>query len=166
MPIIKRQFAKYHEWIDTDNGNKLHSPDFWTPAYVHYDAKIKMWCRNGMQHREYDYPAFIVEGIRTDWCIRGYRYRLPANGHAVEWVNAGIDPTDPIFMPDEYWVWDRMTDENGDPTPYYVDIPPPEWVFWEGYLTDSELGLDKTLPDWFPPEPTEDPAAPPVEEIE
>jgi hypothetical protein len=154
MPIIKRQFATYHEWVDTDNQNKLESPDFWTPAYEHYASKLKIWCRNGQEHREYDYPAYVIEGLRKEWSIRGYRYRLPANGPAIEFEIT--DPNDPMYTEDEYWLWNRRCDENGVILPDQDDIPVPEWVYWEGFLSDAELGYEKTLPDWFPPEPTND----------
>lgn len=154
MPIIKKQYADHHEWIDTDNANKLQSPDFWTPAYEHYSAKVKIWCRDGMQHREYDYPAFVVEGIRSDWCIRGHRYRLLENGPAVVYHEV-TDENDPAYLPPEYWLWDRMCDKNGVIFPDWEQYSPPEWVSWEGYLSDAELGYETTLPEWIPPEPTD-----------
>ncbi|WAX21588.1 hypothetical protein [Stenotrophomonas phage RAS14] len=162
MPIIKQQFADYHQWIDTDNGNKLHSPDHWTPAYEHYTAKIKFWCYNGMQHRAYDQPAYIVEGIREDYVIHGWRYRLPANGPAMVW-NKDLD-----WVPaDEYWVWDRLTDENGVVQPGWEESPLPVWLDWPGYLSDAELGYDKNVPPQFPePEPVPDPEPEPEPVIE
>lgn len=142
MAIVKVQYADHHEWIDSYT-NRLQSPDLWTPALVVYSTNYQAWFQNGAYHREYDLPAIIFGYGREEWWIRGYRYRLRENGPAIMFnePSGTIDPT-----PDQYWYWDVRTDAQGNNWPGFEDAVPPPWVFWEGALSDAELGIDKDYP--------------------
>lgn len=147
MAIVKVQYADKHEWIDTDTGN-TQSPDLWTPAIEVYSSNYKAWMRQGVYHREYDLPAITAIAGREEWWIRGYRYRLIANGPALMFnePSGTIGPNE-----DEYWLWNIKYTATGERYAGWEDEIPPNWTTWEGYLSDAELGYDTDYP--LPEEP-------------